>query len=306
MLTRRNIRIKVMQTLYAITDIDVKPNEPQRILKQQFQNTQSLLVFCLQFLTDLAKYAEKDAYLKASKYIPTETDLNVNTKLAGSNLLWQILNNTDFKDLQKKLKPEQTIEVDSVKKIYNQLVQTKEYQHYILIGQQSKQEDKKIFEFMFDKMMLSNDTFLSIVEEQFTNWYDDGDMVVQIITGYISKPNSISLTPILQQDKEDFAFNLLKTALDKETHLMEIIKPKLKNWDPERIAVLDMIIMKLGVAELLYFETIPPKVTINEYIDLAKEYSTEQSGHFVNGILDNIHKELLQNNKLNKVEFKKY
>lgn len=306
MLTRRNIRIKVMQTLYAITDIDVKPNEPQRILKQQFQNTQSLLVFCLQFLTDLAKYAEKDAYLKASKYIPTETDLNVNTKLAGSNLLWQILNNTDFKDLQKKLKPEQTIEEDSVKKIYNQLIQTKEYQHYISIGQQSKQEDKKIFEFMFDKMMLSNDTFLSIVEEQFTNWYDDGDMVVQIITGYISKPNSISLTPILHQDKEDFAFNLLKTALDKETHLMEIIKPKLKNWDPERIAVLDMIIMKLGVAELLYFETIPPKVTINEYIDLAKEYSTEQSGHFVNGILDNIHKELLQNNKLNKVEFKKY
>ncbi|MFL5739282.1 MAG: transcription antitermination protein NusB, partial [Flavisolibacter sp.] len=83
------------------------------------------------------------------------------------------------------------------------------------------------------------------------------------------------------------------------------IVPKLKNWDAERIAALDMIIMKMGVAEFLYFETIPPKVTINEYIDIAKEYSTQQSGQFVNGILDNIHKELALQGKLHKTDFKK-
>ena len=80
----------------------------------------------------------------------------------------------------------------------------------------------------------------------------------------------------------------------KKEYYLELIKPKLKNWDAERIASLDMILMQMGVCEFLYFETIPPKVTINEYIDLAKEYSTAQSGHFVNGILDNIHKELLR------------
>jgi N utilization substance protein B len=84
-----------------------------------------------------------------------------------------------------------------------------------------------------------------------------------------------------------------------------MIKPKLKNWDSDRIAVLDMILMQMGVCEFLYFETIPPKVTINEYIDLAKEYSTPQSGQFVNGILDNIHKELLKDEKMHKVAFKK-
>jgi N utilization substance protein B len=84
-----------------------------------------------------------------------------------------------------------------------------------------------------------------------------------------------------------------------------LVIPKLKNWDPERIALLDMILMKMGVAEFLYFETIPPKVTINEYIDLAKEYSTSQSGQFVNGILDNIHKELVQQGKMHKVDFRK-
>ena len=106
-------------------------------------------------------------------------------------------------------------------------------------------------------------------------------------------------------DKEEFAKRLLDTVLEKSVFLQSLIIPKLKNWDPERIAMLDMILMEMGVAEFLYFETIPPKVTINEYIDLAKEYSTPQSGHFVNGILDNIHKELVQQGKMHKVEYKK-
>ena len=106
-------------------------------------------------------------------------------------------------------------------------------------------------------------------------------------------------------EKAEFAKSLLKTVLEKREHLQSFIIPKLKNWDPERIAMLDMILMEMGVAEFLYFETIPPKVTINEYIDLAKEYSTQQSGHFVNGILDNIHKDLMQQGKMIKVDFKK-
>lgn len=97
----------------------------------------------------------------------------------------------------------------------------------------------------------------------------------------------------------------LRTVIEKKEHLQSLIIPKLKNWDPDRIALLDMILMKMGVAEFLYFETIPPKVTINEYIDLAKDYSTAQSGQFVNGILDNIHKDLVQQGKMSKTEYKK-
>jgi len=97
----------------------------------------------------------------------------------------------------------------------------------------------------------------------------------------------------------------LQTVIDKREYLQELIVPKLKNWDPERIALLDMILMEMGVSEFLYFETIPPKVTINEYIDLAKEYSTQQSGQFVNGILDNIHKDLVAQGKMRKVDHRK-
>ena len=102
----------------------------------------------------------------------------------------------------------------------------------------------------------------------------------------------------------EFAKILLLTAQEKKELTMEMIRPKLKNWEPERIAAVDMILMRMGVCEFLFFETIPPKVTINEYIDLAKEYSTNQSGQFVNGILDNIHKDLLREDKLHKVSFK--
>ena len=121
----------------------------------------------------------------------------------------------------------------------------------------------------------------------------------------MQKPGSYNFKQILTADKEQFAKSLLQTVLEKDEHLQSLIVPKLKNWDPERIALLDMILMKMGVSEFLYFETIPPKVTINEYIDLAKEYSTQQSGQFVNGILDNIHKELVQSGQMQKVDYKK-
>src|SRR5436190_205070 len=110
---------------------------------------------------------------------------------------------------------------------------------------------------------------------------------------------------MISGEKKDFAIILFNTAHEISEHIQMHIVPKLNNRDPERIALHDMILMKIGVAEFLYFETIPPKVTINEYIDFAKEYSTPQSGQFVNGILDNIHKELVAEGKMQKVDYKK-
>lgn len=296
-----------MQTLYAYTTSEEteKPIDPPKTLRQHFAQTRSLLIYLIQFITDIARYAEKDAYQKSHKYMPTEKDLNVNTKLAGSNLLWQILEDPYFKEQQKKEKPEQLIEEELIKKIYNQLIKTKEYHHYISIQQQNKPEDRKIFEYILNDLMLGNEDFISSVEELFTNWNDDGEMLAPMLVAYLHKPGSSNFQQIISPDKERFATDLLRTVIEKEDHLLELIKPKLKNWDPDRIALLDMVLMKMGASEFLYFETIPPKVTINEYIDLAKEYSTAQSGHFVNGILDNIHKELLQQGKLKKTDYKR-
>lgn len=296
-----------MQTVYTLTNMEkeVKPGEAQKILQDHFDQTRSLLVYLTWFLTEVTRYAETDAHQKASKHLPTADDLNVNTKIAGNEILWKMLDDPALKEQFNKEKPETYTDKELIRKIYISLVETPEYKAYIAKGAREKQEEKKIIEFILNDLMLANEIFVSHIEENFSNWDDDGEMVVQLLVAYLQRPGSYDFKQMLSPDKAQFAKDLLQTVLDKSEYLQELIIPKLKNWDPERIALLDMIMMKMGVAEFLYFETIPPKVTINEYIDLAKDYSTQQSGQFVNGILDNIHKELVQQNKMHKVDYKK-
>ncbi|MGC4036263.1 MAG: transcription antitermination factor NusB [Chitinophagaceae bacterium] len=307
MISRRNIRVKVMQTLYTVTTLETtaKPGEPQKILQKHFEETNALFFYFTYFLIELAHYAETDAALRAGKHLPSYADLNVNIKLAGNDIIKKIQSDITLIAQFKKYKPEQDIDRELLRKIYLSLVGTAEYTKYISKEVREKKEEKDILEFMLNDMMLANELFIAHIEENFSNWDDDGEMIVQLLVAALQKPSGNNFDEMISPDKLDFSKSLLKAVMEKKEHLQSMIIPKLKNWDPERIAILDMILMEMGVAEFLYFETIPPKVTINEYIDLAKEYSTQQSGQFVNGILDNIHKDLVQQDKMHKVDFKK-
>jgi len=307
MINRRNIRVKVMQTLYTITTLETeaKPGDAVKILQKHFDQTRQLFIYLVYFLSDVSRYAETDAHHRAGKHLPTYEDLHVNTKLAGNEILTKINDDPSFKESVKKDHPESLQDRELVKKIYHDLVETNEYKTYIAKPKREKKEEREILEFILEKFMLEREIFLSHVEENFTNWDDDAEMVILLLTNYLQKPGSYNFKEMISEEKWNFAKALLQTVREKSEQLEGLIIPKLKNWDPERIALLDMILMKMGVAEFLYFETIPPKVTINEYIDLAKEYSTSQSGQFVNGILDNIHKELVQQGKMHKVDFRK-
>ena len=307
MISRRNIRVKVMQTLYTLDNLDGqgKPGEPQKILLNHFNQSRSLLVYLTWFLIQVARQVEKESSKRASKHLPSAEDLNVNTRLAGNEVMWKMLEDPLFIQQLQQDKPELKSDPDLIRKIYLELVNTPEYQAYLIQPVREKAQEKKILEFILNDLLLANEAFINHVEEIFTNWNDDGEMIVQLLAGYLSKPGSQNFQETVSPDKALFARELLQAVVDKNDHLHQVIIPRLKNWDPERIALLDMILMKMGVAEFLYFETIPPKVTINEYIDLAKEYSTPQSGQFINGILDNIHKELVRDGKMEKTEYKK-
>jgi N utilization substance protein B len=310
MISRRNIRVKVMQTIYTLSSLesetDKKENEKYlALLRRHFDNTRSLLVYLIWYLTEIPLYAEKNAHHRAGKHLPSKEDLNVNTKISGNEILDRMLNDPALKEQFAKEKPELKADAELIKKVYQELAVKEEYKKYISVPDRNREDEKAIMEFILNDMMLANEPFTSQMEEHFTNWDDDGEMLVQLLVNYMYKPGHFNFKDMLGADKKNFAETLLKTVVEKNNYLQELIIPKLKNWDPERIALLDMILMKMGVAEFLYFETIPPKVTINEYIDLAKEYSTTQSGQFVNGILDNIHKELVQQGKMLKVEYKK-
>jgi transcription antitermination protein NusB len=305
MISRRNIRVKVMQTLYSAETAqgEMKPGEPQHILEKHFDQTRGLLVYLVYVLTEIARYAETDALKKASKHLPTEADLNINIKLAGNELLWKLLEDPSYQKALKEDRPELQTDQEQIKKLYLQLADTPEYKEYIKEQSRTTKLEKQMLEFILGTLMLPNENFIGQVEEYFTNWDDDCEVINQLILSWLQKPGAFNFMEIISKDKIEFAKELLKTVFDKMEVTMDLIKPKLKNWDPDRIAVLDMILMQMGVCEFLYFETIPPKVTINEYIDLAKEYSTPQSGQFVNGILDNIHKDLLKEDKMHKVSF---
>lgn len=307
MISRRNIRVKVMQTLYTIANLEnqAKPGEPLKILQKHFDQSRQLFTYITYFLTEVARYSETDAHNRASKHLPTAEDLQVSTKIAGNELVWKLLEDLSFRELLKKEKPELVKDTELVRKIYLELTETPEYKRYISTHSRERKDEKEILEFILNSLMLPNEIFVSHIEENFSNWDDDADMVIQLLGSFLQKPGSQNLGEMISPDKLEFARGLLTTVIEKDEYLQTLIIPKLKNWDPERIALLDMILMKMGVSEFLYFETIPPKVTINEYIDLAKEYSTQQSGQFVNGILDNIHKELVSGGNMHKTEFRK-
>lgn len=296
-----------MQTLYTYSSSEGTISTEQAVGELRKRLDQSILLFLslAYTITEICRYAETDARNRASKHLPTAEDMQVNTKIAGNQLYWKILELPSFHQACKELKPELCIPQEWIRKIYNQLTETSVYQQYIRTQERDKKLEKDILEFIFTDLILPNETFINFLEDQFTNWDDDSEMMRLLMLNFLNKPNSYNFQQFVSIEKIKYSEDLLKTALEKQEICENLIKPKLINWDPERTALLDMILIRLGVCEFLYFETIPPKVTINEYIDLAKEYSTPQSGHFVNGILDSIHKDLAREDKLNKVEFKK-
>jgi N utilization substance protein B len=307
MISRRNIRVKVMQTLYTCftREGDITKEEAIRTLDKHIDQSRQLFVSLIYILTETARYAEADARQKASKHLPTAADLNINTKISGNTLLWQLLESPSYDKAAKEIKPELMGAEDWIRKLYFELVASELYKQYIELEGREKKKEKEILEFIFTDLMLPNEDFISFIEERFLHWEDDADMINLLMLNLLQKPHSADFQQFVGNEKLKFAKDLLLSVIEKEEVCNDYIKDKLVNWDPERTAILDMILMRMGICEFLFFETIPPKVTINEYIDLAKDYSTPQSGHFVNGILDSIHKDLATQNKLHKVSFKK-
>jgi transcription antitermination protein NusB len=307
MINRRNIRIKVMQVLYmlelGLEDGAVK--NPVNELQKQFDKSRDLLVYIIHFLVEVSKFAEKDARNRANKHLPSQNDLNVNTKLAGNTLLWEIIELPAYKAIAETVMPQKLMDDYILKNVYAQLVESDEYKLYINKLSRDKHSEKDILKFIFTDLMLANENFTQHIEEKFSNWDDDGEMMNILVNSFLSKPSSANFSQIISADKWQYAKSLMISSFNKRQYLLDLIKPKLKNWDSDRIASIDMILMQMSVCEFLYFETIPIKVTMNEYIDLAKEYSTAQSGTFINGILDSLYKDLAEKEMINKVDFKR-
>jgi N utilization substance protein B len=306
-----------MQAIYALDAYSLAPSEAKsgvpasleenektgiKVLVEKIQRSSDLFALMLLYISKVAQFSETSARQRASKYLPTQEDLEVNTKIAGNTFLWELLGNTTFLKKVKEDKLEHLIDEERVKKIYQNLVASEAYRQYTAEQSRSNAAEKQIMQHIWRKEMLENEDFQEYIGDEWSGWEDDKEMVVMLVDNYFRSPKNVNFLQFISPEKREYAYTLLKTVLQKEEHIMELIRPKLKNWDAERVAIIDMILLKMGVSELLYFPTIPTKVTINEYIEIAKNYSTPQSGQFVNGVLDNLLKELLSANKIRKIE----
>lgn len=307
MISRRNIRVKVMQTLYTVASTE--PNDQEmnkktgsRLLDEKLNHSLDLFTISILYITRIAQYVEADARLRASKYLPTKEDLNVNTKIAGNEFLWQILSNQTFTEKTKEAKISHHIDEEWVKKVYQQLTKTAEYKEYISEQSREVKKEKAIIQFIWEKQMLENEALQEHFSEELPYWEDDKEMTLMLMENFFKSNQKINFLNLISAEKREYAHNLLRTVIDKADYCMEFIKPKLVNWDAERVALIDLLLLRMGLCEMLYFPTIPTKVTINEYIEIAKLYSTPQSGQFVNGVLDNILKDLEKEKLIQKQE----
>lgn len=299
-----------MQALYALeayaqTDFPDKDSLRKRglqVLTEKFNKASELFNISMLYLAQIMQYAETDARRRSSKYLPSEADMNVNTKTAGNTYLWQLLENDTFKERVNEDKLEGKIEPERVKKIYQSLAGKEAYINYLETEGREPASEKKIMLYIWKHEMLQNEDFEEYMTDTFDGWEDDKDMTIMLVENFFKNPKQINFLQFISAEKNEYARSLLTTVIEKEEVLMELIEPKLKNWDAERVASIDLILLKMGIVEFLFFPTIPTKVTINEYIEVAKQYSTLQSGQFVNGVLDNILKELMLANKIRKIE----
>ena len=302
MLSRRNIRIKVMQLLYA------KSRDPkltlENILKQYRENVSSsyelYLLSLLQF-TKVAQYSLHDASKRTAKLLPSDEDKQFKAQLAHNELIQSIIKNEDLYKMYRRFYLEAKLDKDSTRIIYSEFLKTDVYKSYIKKSEPSFDDNKQILLELY-KHCINNELFTDKLEDHYPNWIDDKSLVIGTIkkTLKVLPATDNFFEQYLPSDEavKDFGEEMLRRVYQDDEDYLEIIEPTLKNWDADRVAIIDMILLKMSVCELLHFPTIPTKVTLNEFVEISKSYSTDKSKDFINGILDRLMKKLDKDGKI--------
>ncbi len=310
MLTRRHIRVKVMQSIYAITQShDESLEKQEKFLMASIEDTYSLYLLMLSLLIELHEKASTQLKLSSKKYLATPSDKYPNQeKFVQNKVLMQIAGNTLLKkELEKRKLKNWYLNDEYVKILYREIVECDAYAIYMSKGQSNYEEDRDFLIDLFKNVIAPNEKIYEYFEDDKLTWVDDIPIVNTFILKQLKKikvnqPESFFL-PRLLKDSEDlvFAKQLLVKTLLNDAMLVKEIEGKTPNWDKDRIADIDAILLKMAICELLNFSSIPEKVSINEYLEISKEYSTPKSSIFINGILDNLVRDYKSSGKLKKV-----
>jgi len=285
-----------MQLLYAgSNDNGISTPEILRRYNGIIQQSYDLYLFNLATTAQVSGFATKDKENRTSKLLPTEADANFLPKLASNELTSSINTSESFAAVLEDNDIDLVKDEGTIKSIYSEFTKTKDYNTYQDNPNTTAADDKAVLLALF-KYCLGNALFEDLVDDRFNNWEDDKSLVVGAVKRTIKalplKEATYSQFKPNQETTQEFGYKLLESVVNKNKDLLDIIEPNLKNWDADRVAIIDMILLKMAISELLNFPSIPTKVTLNEYVEIAKLYSTDKSKDFINGILDRMMKKL--------------
>lgn len=302
MLSRRSVRIKVMQLLYILNrDESVSFPDLVKQYNDGIWQTFELYIFHLNYVLRVAQYAVKDAQHRATKLMPSDEDKTFQPIFAANPCTKSLADSVPFAKLVEKYESNQRLDEDHIRKLYQDFCETDDFKNYYSKAEKTNPDHAKALLDLY-KFLLASDLFIDITDDRYNNWFDDESLV----TGAMKKTlKSLPSDGEFYKDHEpadetvrEFGEQLLKKVCQEDHNLLQHIEPTLKNWDAERVAVLDMIMLKMALCELLNFPTIPTKVTLNEFVEISKSYSTDKSKDFINGVLDRLMKKLQKEEKI--------
>jgi N utilization substance protein B len=305
MLSRRLLRVKVAKALYAhLKSGSDNLRASEKNLVESIDKAYDLYYQMMLFIVEVANYAEGRIEIAKQKKLPTYEDLNPNRRFVDNAIINLIANSDSVNDYIAEHKLSWTKQQDAIKDVYNRLVETEFYKNYMSAQVVTFTDDRKFVE-EFYQWLEQDEAMLDVVNEMSLLWTDDYGfalfMVVRTVQNLKRSHTEVKVLPKFKSEEDlEFAKRLFVKALVDYEDNQEIVDQYSKNWDVERVVFMDCLIISLAIVELTQFESIPVKVTLDEWIDIAKYYSSPTSSNFVNGVLDKIVAEFMENGRIQK------
>ena len=301
------IRLKIVQIIYAYYQNGGKNlDTAEKELFFSLSKAYDLYNYLLLLMVEVTKQANKKLNAAKNKLIPTKEELFPNTKFVENRFIAQLEVNKQLLDFAGNQKKTWENEADFVKSLCEQIMESDIYKEYMASETSSYEEDREVWRKIYKKIIFNNAELDQVLEDQSLYWNDDKEIVDTFVLKTIKRFEEKNgakqeLLPEFKDDEDqDFARRLFRRAILNSDYYRHLISENTKNWDLDRVAFMDVIIMQIALAEVLSFPNIPVSVSLNEYVEIAKLYSTPKSGGFINGTLDGIVNQLKKENKLTK------
>ena len=307
MINRVLIRLKIVQIIYAYYQNGSKNlDNAEKELFFSMSKAYDLYNYLLLLMVEVTRYAGKKIETGKAKLAPTKEELSPNMKFVENKFIAQLEVNEQLNAFAASQKKTWANEPEFIKSLYEKIISSDVYQEYMAAESVSYEEDREFWRKLYKKVFFKNEALDDILEEQSLYWNDDKEIVDTFVLKTIkrfeeAKGAKQELLPEFKDDEDkDYARRLFRRAILNADYYRHLISENSRNWDLNRVALMDVIIMQIALAEILTFPNIPVNVSLNEYVDIAKVYSTPRSGGFINGTLDGIVNQLKKENKLTK------